>query len=68
MLKSPFAGDMHIFEELSVLDTVPDGGALLPRYKELRRQHPGKDIVFYHASHPKMEVKILHWAGMRTGR
>lgn len=67
-LKSHIEGDRHIFEELSVLDTVPDGGSLFPRYRELRREFPGRDIVFYHASNPRMEIKMMPFAGVRAAR
>lgn len=67
-LKSHMEGDMHIFEELSVIDAVADNKDLFPRYKELRRQYPSREIVFYHASNPCMEVKVQYWAGVRPSQ
>ncbi len=64
-LKSHIEGDRYVYEDLSVLDTVPDGGDLFPRYKELRRQFPGRDILFYHVGNPQMDVRVRYWAGVR---
>lgn len=53
----------RIFEQLSVLNTCTANADVFPRYKELKRQFPQKEIIFYHASRPVMDVAVRYRVG-----
>lgn len=59
-------GDRRVFEQLSVLDACTANSDVFPRYKALKQQFPQKEIIFYHASRPRMDVEVRYWAGARS--
>ena len=55
----------RIIDEIAVVEVCPDGAAALRRYRELRRDHPGRELYYVHTRNAELEIEERPWLGIR---
>ena len=55
----------RVIEQLSVVDTYPDGAAVMKGYAELRRRFPQREFLFVHTAREELDITELRWVGIR---
>jgi hypothetical protein len=56
----------RIVENLAVVGTYPDGTAAMTGYKELHRREPGRELYVVHTDRESLDIRELHWFGIRA--
>lgn len=67
-LKARSCDGRRVYDEIAVIERCPDGPSTMKRYRELRREHPGREFCFIHTQTEKLEFEEIFWAGIRFGR
>jgi hypothetical protein len=55
----------RVFERLAVVELCSGGTAALRRYRELRSEHPGRELYFVHTGNAELDVEERSWIGIR---
>jgi hypothetical protein len=55
------------FDRLAVIEQCADGAAAFQRYRELRRDHPDRELYFAHTGNVELEIEERPWIGIRRG-
>ena len=57
--------DRRKLEQMTVVEVCADGAAAYQRYRELHRQHPGREFYFVHTARQELDIRERHWLGLR---
>jgi hypothetical protein len=55
----------RVIDHLAVLETCGDGATALQRYRELRREHPDRELYYVHTGNAELDIEERPWAGIR---
>jgi hypothetical protein len=56
----------RIVDQLSVINTFADSSAALNQYSHLHRQWPEREYFVLHTDREQLDIKELHWLGIRS--
>lgn len=55
----------RVLDRIAVVDRCADGRAVMKRYRELRREHPQRELCFVHTSMEELNIEERVWLGVR---
>jgi hypothetical protein len=55
----------RVLDRIAVIETCPDGAAVMESYRRLHRQYPVREFYFVHTSREEPEIIERQWAGIR---
>lgn len=55
----------RIIDDMAVVEVCPDGATALHRYRELRRDHPGRELYYVHTTNAELTIDERPWTGIR---
>lgn len=58
----------RILDDLSVVDSFPDGVAAMKGYKELHHRAPERELYILHTDRENLDIGELTWWGIRVAR
>ena len=58
----------RILEDLSVVDSFPDGLAAMNGYKDLHHRAPDRELYVLHTDREDLDIGELSWLGLRVAR
>jgi hypothetical protein len=64
-LEAHTAEHRRIFDRIAVVEVCPDGVTAQHRYRELRREHPERELYFVHTANADLEIEERPWLGIR---
>ena len=64
-LEAHTADHRRVVDRIAVLEVCPDSATALQRYRELRREHPHRELYFVHTANPELEIEERSWLGVR---
>jgi hypothetical protein len=65
-LEAHTIGNRRVFDRIAVVDICPDGRTTMARYRELRREHPYRELCFAHTGMAELEIEERRWIGARS--
>ena len=60
-------GNHRIIQQMTVVNTYPDGEAVMRGYAELRRRVPGREFCFFHTDREELGIIEVFSMGLRPG-
>ena len=64
-LEAHTEGDRRKLDQITVVETCPDGAEAFQRYRELHLQHPLREVYFVHTAREALDIRDRHWWGLR---
>lgn len=55
----------RVLDRIAVVDVCADGRSTMKRYRELRREHPQRELCFVHTSMVELDIEERLWLGIR---
>ena len=59
--------DRHhrMFDQIVVVEACASGASAMKRYRELRHEHPERELCFVHTANAVLEIVERSWVGIR---
>jgi hypothetical protein len=58
-------GHRRVIDNMAVVEQCQDGPAALQRYRELRLEHPDRELYYVHTGNEALEIEERPWVGIR---
>ena len=57
--------DRRLLDRVAVVETCPDGTAVMQAYERLHHEYPARDFYFVHAGREDLDIREWRWIGIR---
>lgn len=54
-------------DRIAIIETCPDGDAVMQRYRKLHLQYPSREFYFVHTARQELKIRERRWLGIRKG-
>ncbi|HEY3356621.1 MAG TPA: hypothetical protein VGQ83_25445 [Polyangia bacterium] len=55
----------RVLDRIVVVEVCADGAHALRRYRDLRQEHPDRELYFVHTRSPELDILERPWMGVR---